>query len=82
MNVHNKDQPYPNKLSCDIAEYIDAREQRDAPYASKFAARSLAKRFGVTEDAASGAIGYLHKTNVVRIDRTTVHLRTYRLNNK
>lgn len=82
MRKYDTSITYPNHLSDEVVEYICAREQRDVPYASKFAARSLARRFNATEDAVRDVIAYLQDANVIKVECTTVHLRTYRVNNK
>ncbi len=68
---------YPNEVSDMVYAYFLERQARSFPYASKFAARSLARRFSVPESDMTGAIEYLEEANLITIQRTTNTLRAY-----
>jgi DNA-binding MarR family transcriptional regulator len=63
-----------------ILSYLNERGRPSrVPYASKFAARTLAKRFKTEESLVSVALQSLVENNEITIERTTNNLRTYRV---
>lgn len=81
MNSRNNHEGYPNIVSDMVYIYFLERDSRNSPYASKFAARSLARRFDVGEESTAGALDYLLNQKMIKIEHTTNNLRTYKVNN-
>lgn len=68
---------YPNEVSDIVYAYFLERQARNSSYASKFAERSLARRFRLPEPDITSAIEYLEEAHLITIQRVTNSLRTY-----
>lgn len=80
MVEKNNGHSVPSELEERLLVYITERTiQPDRhPYNSKFAARTLAKRFEVTEQQIETSLNNLHQSDRIKILRLTNNLRGYR----